>query len=97
MIFIKPKRLKEIEFMGFINIQRSLCHGRARDYTDEMNQKLRESILKIVKGEFGRDNLLIVTDLDFGHTDPQWVLPLGIKMQLNPINREIRLLESATQ
>ncbi|MBU0535272.1 MAG: S66 peptidase family protein [Patescibacteria group bacterium] len=89
--------LRNYGIQGIFDQINGVVFGRARDYTDELNQKLRESVLKIIKGEFGRNDLLVVTDLDFGHTDPQWILPLGIKVQFDPANRKIELLESATQ
>ena len=33
--------------------------------------------------EFGRPDLPIVAGLPFGHTDPQWVLPLGVRAELD--------------
>jgi muramoyltetrapeptide carboxypeptidase LdcA involved in peptidoglycan recycling len=35
----------------------------------------------------------IVANLDFGHTDPQWVLPLGIRAELDIDARALRLIE----
>jgi len=88
--------LRNYGVQGIFNKISGIMFGRARDYTNEMSKNLREMILNIVKNEFGKNNLLIVTDLDFGHTDPQWILPLGIKIKLDPQKKEIELLESAT-
>jgi hypothetical protein len=38
---------------------------------------------------------LIVTNLDFGHTDPQWIMPLGVLAELDSDKRTFRLLEPA--
>jgi muramoyltetrapeptide carboxypeptidase LdcA involved in peptidoglycan recycling len=35
--------------------------------------------------------------MDFGHTDPQWVLPLGIRAELNPNAQTFQLLEPAVR
>ena len=32
--------------------------------------------------------------MDFGHTDPQLVMPNGIKAQINPKEKTFKLLES---
>jgi muramoyltetrapeptide carboxypeptidase LdcA involved in peptidoglycan recycling len=37
----------------------------------------------------------IVTNMDFGHTDPQWILPLGVEAELDPASNTFRLLEPA--
>ena len=31
--------------------------------------------------------------MDFGHTDPQWILPLGIKAEINCHKKEFKLIE----
>ncbi len=41
--------------------------------------------------------LTIVTNMDFGHIDPQWIIPLGIRAELDPNANTFRLLESAVQ
>jgi muramoyltetrapeptide carboxypeptidase LdcA involved in peptidoglycan recycling len=38
-----------------------------------------------------------VSNLDFGHTDPQWVLPLGVLAEVDAGARTIRLLEPAVR
>lgn len=39
--------------------------------------------------EAGRQDLLVVTGVDVGHTDPMWTLPIGVPMRLDPTTREI--------
>jgi muramoyltetrapeptide carboxypeptidase LdcA involved in peptidoglycan recycling len=48
----------------------------------------------VVGDEFGRPELPIVANLDFGHTDPQWVLPLGVHAELDVDARSLRLVEA---
>ncbi|RYG39317.1 LD-carboxypeptidase [bacterium] len=69
--------------------------GRARDYSDEEKRELDSAILRVVAGEFGRTDLSIVTNLDFGHTDPQWILPLGVMAEIDFDGQRLRLLEPA--
>jgi muramoyltetrapeptide carboxypeptidase LdcA involved in peptidoglycan recycling len=33
-------------------------------------------------------------DLDFGHTDPRWVLPLGVEVTTDPEAQRLEFLES---
>jgi len=33
--------------------------------------------------------------MDFGHTDPMFVLPYGVKAEINCETQQIRILESA--
>ena len=45
--------------------------------------------------EFGRPDLPIVTRMEFGHTDPMFVLPFGVRARLDCERREFSILESA--
>ena len=36
----------------------------------------------------------IVTNMDFGHTVPQAILPYGVKTEINPQQKTVSLLES---
>ncbi len=71
-----------------------LLVGRARDFTAQEKVALDRAIQEVVAEEFERPDLPIVTHMDFGHTDPQLVLPLGVRAQLDCDARELRLLEA---
>lgn len=72
-----------------------LLVGRARGYGDDEKRRLDDAVLETVVGQFGASDVTIVTNMDFGHTDPQWVLPLGVLAALDPEERSFRLLEPA--
>ena len=74
-----------------------LLIGRARDYSSDEKVKFNEMILETVVKQFGARDLPIVTNLDFGHTDPQWILPLGVEAELNCERQTFRLLEPAVR
>lgn len=80
---------------GILERISGLMIGRARGYTDEQKQALDEAVRSVVVDEFGADHVTIVTNLDFGHTDPQWILPLGIMAEIDPTAKRLRLLEPA--
>lgn len=52
-------------------------------------QEQRETVLKVVR-EYNRD-ISIIQNLDFGHTDPQVVLPMGSKARISSTNKQIFL------
>jgi muramoyltetrapeptide carboxypeptidase LdcA involved in peptidoglycan recycling len=72
-----------------------LIVGRARGYDDEEKRRLDEAISSVVIDDFGAGRLPILTNADFGHTDPQWILPLGVMAELDPGARTFRLVEPA--
>ncbi len=48
-----------------------------------------------VSQESGLTDLPIVTGMDFGHTDPMMVLPLGLNARIDCDSRQLSILESA--
>ena len=54
-----------------------------------------QAILDICAAEEGLSELPIVTYMDFGHTDPMLVLPIGAQVQIDCARREIAITESA--
>jgi len=71
----------------------ALWIGRAKDYSEGENAELRRVVKGVVAEEWGAEALPIVMDLDFGHTDPRWALPLGIEVLTDPQNRRLAFLE----
>ncbi len=52
-----------------------------------------QAILKGLK-EFGRTDLPVVTNMDYGHTVPQLILPYGVQAEISPEHKTVALLES---
>jgi muramoyltetrapeptide carboxypeptidase LdcA involved in peptidoglycan recycling len=67
--------------------------GRPRDHSAEERTAFEQAIKRVIGGEFGNPDLPIVANLDFGHTDPQWVLPLGVRAELDVDAQTLRLVE----
>ena len=82
---------------GIFDQINGLMLGRARDYTDEETKKLEEYVVDVVRYESGHPEMPIVTNMDFGHTESQIILPLGSKIEIDCLNRIIRLRESAVK
>lgn len=72
-----------------------IVFGRARDYTAKEKAELDQVIVTVVAKEFGCPNIPIVTNMDFGHTDPQWIVPLGVKAEIDCEKKTFGLIESA--
>lgn len=67
---------------------------RARDYSQEDKEKLNTVILNVLVWEFWFKNLPIITNLDFWHTDPQWILPLWIEAEFDIDHKRFYLKET---
>lgn len=79
----------------FDNIS-GILFGRARDYTQDQKIELDKMLIRIIADEFNHPDLPIITNMDFGHTDPQWILPLGIEAEIDSQKKTFKLLESPT-
>lgn len=69
--------------------------GRARDYTKEETKKLEGFLVEVISNQFGHSEIPIITNMDFGHTDPQFILPLGIKAEIDCQKKTFKLKESS--
>ena len=58
--------------------------------------KYDEVILKACK-EYGRADIPIVTNMSFGHTVPQFILPIGAPAEIDPRHKTVSIIESAVQ
>jgi muramoyltetrapeptide carboxypeptidase LdcA involved in peptidoglycan recycling len=85
--------LRSLGAIGVFDRLAGLLVGRARDHTTEEKAALESTFRAVVGGEFGRPDLPIVANLDVGHTDPQWVLPLGVQAELDVGAQSLRLVE----
>jgi len=87
--------LRNYGSMGALDRIAGILYGRARAYTGEEKESLYKMMVQVVAGEFGRRDMPIVANMDFGHTDPQWVMPLGVMAEIDPVRRTLCLVESA--
>lgn len=75
--------LRNYGIQGIFDQISALLFGRPIYYNNEEKGELEEAILKIVVHEFGAKKLPIITNIDFGHTDPQLIMPIGMSMEIN--------------
>lgn len=85
--------LRSFGAVGAFDGLAGLMVGRARDFDADETAAFEAAVLQTVSGEFGRSDLPIVANLPFGHTDPQWVLPLGVRAELDLGARTLSLVE----
>lgn len=97
--------LRNLGAMGVLERIKGILFGRpGGEFTVEEKEaqeqwlaqypKFDEKLLKVCK-EYGRSDMPIVTNMDFGHTVPQIILPYGALTEIDPINKKVSILESA--
>ncbi len=86
--------LRNYGVQGILDNIKAIIVGRAKDYSAEETKQLEDNLIKVVSKEFNHPEMPIITNMDFGHTDPQFILPLGIKAEIDCKKKVFRLLES---
>lgn len=56
-----------------------------------------EALLGVIRDELGREDMPIVSRMDFGHTEPNSVLPYGARTRVDPIEQKIVIEEASVQ
>ncbi|MDE0685831.1 MAG: LD-carboxypeptidase [Candidatus Poribacteria bacterium] len=54
-----------------------------------------DALCKTIREEFGLNDMPIVTNMDFGHTDPMFVIPIGMTVRIDSAKREVAIDEAA--
>lgn len=83
--------------MGALERLSAVLIGRPRGYTPAQRRELERALRSVAADDFGRSDLPIVVNMDFGHTDPQMVLPLGARVEVNTEVPGLKLLEPAVE
>jgi muramoyltetrapeptide carboxypeptidase LdcA involved in peptidoglycan recycling len=82
--------------MGILETLSGILFGRPGgqfppERFDEYDQVLRQ----VVTEEEGLGELPIVTHMDFGHTDPMFVMPYGVRAEIDCDRQRFSILENA--
>ena len=88
------RMLRALAATGALREIRGILLGRP--YGDEAKFGEYDGALLQVTSELKLDSLPLVTRMDFGHTDPKFVVPYGVEVEIDCDRQKIRLLESAT-
>lgn len=87
--------LRSYGMMGLYDQISGIIFGRPRDYSVQEKIELDKTIVAIVAGEFGNKTMPIVTNFDFGHTDPQVIMPLGVRCEIDCSKKTVSLVENS--
>ncbi len=85
--------LRNYGLMGALRDISALIIGRPRDYTLSEQLALDAAVLRVVHDECGLEQLPIITNFDVGHTEPQRILPLGVRVEIDCQAMSVRLIE----
>lgn len=86
--------LRALGATGVLQAARGILYGRP--YGEQSSFEQYDRVLLQVLDELGLQSLPVVTRMDFGHTDPKFVLPLGVEAEIDCDRQQFRLLEAPT-
>ena len=82
--------------MGILEGLNGILLGRPGGGVDPATfHEYDDALCKAVREEYGLNDMPIVTNMDFGHTDPMFVLPIGTKVRIDSAKQEIAIDEAA--
>jgi muramoyltetrapeptide carboxypeptidase LdcA involved in peptidoglycan recycling len=86
--------LRSLAATGALREARGILFGRP--YGEEAIFDEYDGAVLQILAELKLSSLPLVTRMDFGHTDPKFVVPYGVEAEINCDAQHIRFLESAT-
>ena len=83
--------LMDYQNMGVLDKINGMIVGRPMRYSDEEKQLLRERVFERTQGY----SFPIITDMDFGHTSPQFTIPIGCIARISTKEHCFEIVEAA--
>jgi len=92
------RMLRALAACGALERAAALLFGRpGGDVAEAQFDAYDEGLLGVIRDELGRSDMPIITRMDFGHTEPNTVLPYGLRTRVDPLERSVVLLEAAVE
>ena len=85
--------LRNLGIQGVLEQLSGILIGRPKDYSENEKKELYKTVRNIVNNEFENKDLVIIANMDFGHTDPNMIIPMGINTEIDPVNKTIKYIE----
>ena len=93
---VVARALRVYAAMGILEELSGIIFGRpGGDVPVERFDEYEEAILGVVVGEEGLGDLSLVTRMDFGHTDPMFLLPYGVEAEIDCGEERFSIVEGA--
>jgi muramoyltetrapeptide carboxypeptidase LdcA involved in peptidoglycan recycling len=88
--------LRNYGSQGILQRLSGILLSRPMGYSPKKTQMLYSEVRRVL-AEFGREDMPVVANMDFGHTSPQMVVPIGCRAMIDPGTKRVSLLESAVE
>jgi muramoyltetrapeptide carboxypeptidase LdcA involved in peptidoglycan recycling len=85
--------LRNYGSQGILQHLSGILLSRPMRYSREMTQRLYVEVRRVL-AEFGREDMPVVANMDFGHTSPQMVMPIGCRAIIDPETKRVAVLDT---
>ncbi len=90
------RTLRVFAAMGILRQLAGILFGRpGGEIPLDKFEQYDRAILQVVQHEEGLTELPVITNMDFGHTSPMFVLPYGVQAEIDFENRRFSIVENA--
>ncbi|GAB3800722.1 hypothetical protein GCM10028868_25010 [Virgibacillus kimchii] len=86
--------LRNYAAQGILQKANGIIIGKPQD--EEYYEEYKEEILTVMK-EYSLEDLPILYNLNFGHTEPKFILPYGALAEMDCENGRFSILESGVE
>ena len=86
--------LRNYTAQGILQKANGIIFGKPQD--EKYYEEYKEVILKVMK-EFDLEDLPILYNLNFGHTEPKFILPYGAIAEINCNKKTFTILENGVE
>ena len=84
--------LRNLHAQGILDVINGIIVGKPQSET--YYEEYKQSYIKAIREEAKREDLPIIYNCNFGHSEPIGIIPYGINCELNCDNKRITLLEN---
>lgn len=85
--------LRNLHAQGILDVINGIIVGKPQSET--YYEEYKQSYIKVIRDEAKRENLPIIYNCNFGHSEPIGIIPYGINCELDCDKKKITLLENA--
>lgn len=85
--------LRNLAAQGVLERLKGMIFSKPAGVPENTFYEFDGTIHKVI-GEYGRADMPIITNMDFGHTDPMLTLPFGALAEIDPATQSFSILES---
>ncbi len=86
------KELTDYHDRGILSKITGLIFGQFTYYSNEDKEKINDGIKNFILDDLNYKNMLLVTNLNFGHVRPQWPLLMGSVIEIDTELRQFKLI-----